>query len=149
MEQRHKGNYTFRQQIIDELLVKCYAGGVYGIVSASERNNTRPGDREAVRLGTCEFEECDIFCGAVVRVAGYISRGAIGDLPGDCTEGVPDGGATAICGGGTFNLVAITVNTQSTGRVTFDLRCCCEAPEEVFGKHWFCHLDNPVNFNLG
>jgi hypothetical protein len=42
----------------------------------------------------------------MVGVAGDVAGAATGDLVGDFAEGVPDGGATAVGVGGSFNLVA-------------------------------------------
>jgi len=42
----------------------------------------------------------------VVRIASNISGAAVSDLAGDGTEGVPDGWATAVFLGTTFDLVS-------------------------------------------
>jgi len=106
MEQSNKWNNAFGKQIVHELLVESYSGGVDGVISSSKGDDSRPGDRESVSFCASGFEELNVFFGAVVGVASYGSRSTTGNFTGTGTECIPDGGATAVFSRGTFNLVA-------------------------------------------
>lgn len=107
MKECHEWNYSRCKQIIYELLVKSYASRVNRVVAASQRDDPTPRNGEAVGFRPGEFQKGDVFGGAVVRVAGYGSRGTVCNFPGARAEGIPDGWTTTVGGGGAFNLVAV------------------------------------------
>lgn len=107
MKERHEWNYPLCKQIIYELLVESYAGRVDRVVAASQRDDPTPRNGEAVGFRPGEFQKGDVLGGAVVRVAGYGSRGTVCNFPGARAEGVPNGGTTTVGGWGAFNLVTV------------------------------------------
>ena len=67
------GSDPFGQQGIDELIVVCQAWLIDRIVLASKGFDPRPRDGEAVRIGSVELEELDVFMEKVVRIDGLVS----------------------------------------------------------------------------
>ena len=135
MEQRHERYNSLCEQIIHEFLVESYASRVDGIVAAAERNNSTPGDGEAVGFGAGLLEEGDVFAGAVIGIAGYGSGRSVGDFAWNFAESVPDGGTAAVSLGCTFDLVTVDVSCclDPLGRelLTWLLRSPRGSPWEV------------------
>jgi hypothetical protein len=48
MEQRDHGRDSGIEEIVDEFLVEGNASRVDGVIAPADRNDARPGDREAV-----------------------------------------------------------------------------------------------------
>jgi hypothetical protein len=90
MEQRNERCDTRREKIIHEFDIELQSLLVYGVIAAAERYDSRPGDGEAVCFGSSEFQQVDIFGGAIVGVACYITGTAVCDLAGRFAERVPD-----------------------------------------------------------
>lgn len=107
VEEGDEGGDAGIEQVVDKLDVMVDALLVDGVVAATNGNDTRPGDGEAVGGGTERLEEINILLGAVVRVAGDDTRATVGDLAGDVAEGIPDRGTTAVSVDSTLNLIAI------------------------------------------
>ena len=139
MEQRHERRDSFRQQIIYELLIERNAGWVNGVFAATDRDDSAPGDGEAVGFRAGEFEKRNVFCGSVVGVAGYIAGTAVCYFAGDFAECVPDGGASSVGFRGAFDLVAGAVRNLQQIEGMEHVPCCCKTPEEVFWEDWFDH----------
>lgn len=145
MEQGQEGGNSFSEQVIHEFLVECNSGWVDRIISSSHGNDSRPRNRETIGFRPGALEEGNILGGSVVRIAGYIPRGSVGNLPWNLAEFIPDGGPTAVFFWGTFNLVAASVLAQDgTGQDLTSSPRGCEAPEEVIpedsSRHvWYCY----------
>ena len=113
MEQRHERRNPLRKQIIHKFLIECNTGGVDGVITSADGNDAAPGDGEAVGFCTGKLEECDVFRGAVIGVAGYVAGTTVGDFTRDFAECVPDGGTTSVGFGGAFDLVARRLSTNA------------------------------------
>jgi hypothetical protein len=96
------------EKVINELDIVVDTSLVDGVVTATQRDDSGPGDGEAVGLSTERLQQLDILSCSVVRITGNCSRGIISDLARNCTERIPDRGSTAILFRGTLNLVSRT-----------------------------------------
>lgn len=103
-----RGNASV-EEVVDKLAVVIDTCLVNGVVSATERDDSRPADGETVGLGANRLEKSDILSSAVVRVAGGDTRAAVSNLAGLVTEHVPVGNTTAILVNGALNLVTAKV----------------------------------------
>jgi hypothetical protein len=90
MEQRDHRRDSSSEEIVNKLDVEIDPGLVDGVIASAQGDDAAPGDGEAVAFCAGGFEEVDVFGGAVVRVASYVSRRSVGDLAWDLAEGVPD-----------------------------------------------------------
>lgn len=106
VEERDHWCNTIVKQIINELFVESYAGWVDGIVTSTERDDARPGEREAVALCAGLFQQRDVVSKVVVRVARDIARVTASNLARDLAELVPDRWSSAISFWCAFDLVA-------------------------------------------
>jgi hypothetical protein len=106
VEESDHGGDAGIEEVVDELDVVVQTLLVDGVVAATEGNNARPGDGEAVGLCAGLLQELNILRNAVVGVASDITRAAASDLAWDLAEGVPDGWPTAVSIRSTLNLVA-------------------------------------------
>jgi hypothetical protein len=109
VKESYERSDAFRKEIVHEFLVEGNSRRVDGISAATKRDYAGPRDRESVGLCASLLEELDVFCSAVVGVAGYRARGPICNFTWDGTESIPDGWSTAISSGCTFDLIAIRV----------------------------------------
>lgn len=85
-DERHDAG---REQVIGELDIVVQSRLVDRIRSTSQRNDSRPGNGEAICFGTGLLEQFDVLGCSMIRVTGDISRAAVSDLAGDLAEGVP------------------------------------------------------------
>jgi hypothetical protein len=73
MEKRDHRDNPLSEKVIHEFHIEVETGLVDRVVAASEGDDSRPGDGEAVGFCASFFEERNVFAGAVVGVACYIS----------------------------------------------------------------------------
>jgi hypothetical protein len=111
------------QQLIDKIDVVLQTFVVDRVVAATERNDTRPRNTEAVCLGPERFQESYIFLVDMVGVASDIAARTVRDLARDPAEGIPDGFTTTILLSSTFDLVTVLKSAQPsiTSIVSFRL----------------------------
>ena len=91
---------------VDKVGIPLDAGLVYGVVAASEGNNARPCDREAVAPHTVLDEEVDVLPPTVVGVGRNVSVPPVERLAGQFREIVPNGLSTSVDVGRALNLEA-------------------------------------------
>lgn len=101
-----EGSDASVEEVIDKLSIMVNAGLVDRIVATTERDDARPGEGEAVSLGSKRLQQGNVFLGAVIRVASSDTRGTVGNLPGLVAKGVPDGWCASILVDGALNLIA-------------------------------------------
>ena len=106
MRQRDEGRDAGSEQVVAEFGVVVNPGLIDGVVAATLGDDARPGEGEAVGLGAEGLEEGNVLSRAVVRVAGDLSRSAVGNLAIDLGKGVPNGRPAPVFFNGTLNLVA-------------------------------------------
>ena len=102
VERRPRLN-TRLQQRIDQTVVPIQAGPIHR--SDAERQDARPGDREAIRIEPQPAHELDILAPAVVVIAGHVSGFVVVDLAGCVAEVVPDGGTAPVLVNATLDLI--------------------------------------------
>lgn len=90
MEQCDHRRDSGSEQIIDELDIELEALLVDRVISATNWDDSRPGDGKSVGFRSRELKEFDIFGGAIVGVAGYVARAAIGDFARNFAERIPN-----------------------------------------------------------
>lgn len=106
MEQGDKRHNAGVEQVVDKLDIVFKTLFVDGVISATEGNDSRPGDGKSVDFGAEFLEQLNVLVGAVVGITSDIARGTTGDFAGDLGKGIPDGRPSTIGGGSAFNLVA-------------------------------------------
>jgi hypothetical protein len=117
-----------------------HASVVDGIVPAAQRDDARPRDGEAVDAGAACLEQRDVLLRLSVRIAGDGTGTAVGDGAWLSAEDVPDGVGAAVDVLRAFDLVAAEKRLselepcRAAVESLKNLRCCAEAPEEVFGQ---------------
>lgn len=73
VEERYKRLDACSTEVVDKLDIMLHALFVYGVVAAAERDDTRPREREAIRLGARLLQELNVLRGAMVRVARHVA----------------------------------------------------------------------------
>jgi hypothetical protein len=106
VEQRDEGGDAGLQEVVNELDVVVDALLVDWVIAAAKRNDSGPRQGEAVGVGADGLQELDILFCSVVRIASNSTRASIGNLAGNGAEIIPNGRATTILLGSTFDLVA-------------------------------------------
>jgi len=96
--------YPMLEQGVNQIRVKFNPLRIDRVVTASKRNNARPGDGEPVRFHPVFDKECNIFPPAHVRISGYISISTIESLARLLGEVIPDRFTSSIDVSGSFNL---------------------------------------------
>lgn len=105
MIQRHPGRDAPPQQGVDQFVVELDALLAYGVVSAAQRNDARPGQGEAVSFGAVLCQEVKVLFISVVVVTRNVSVSALGPGRLEMAVRVPDGFAAAAFGHGSLDLV--------------------------------------------
>lgn len=93
---------TARQHPVYQAVVKVQTLAVD--LACSSREDTRPRERKAVSAYAQTLYQLEVMLPEVIVVAGNFAGVAVFDLAGDRAEGVPDGGATTIFTGRSFDL---------------------------------------------
>lgn len=101
-------------EIVNKLDIVLDALFVYGVVAATEWNDARPRQREAVGLGASLLQEGNVLICAVVGVASDITRISTSNLAWNATKSVPDGVCAAVVMRRALDLVT-TGSTLSLG----------------------------------
>lgn len=110
--QRDEGLDPSVEEVIDEAPIEVKPLLVDGVLASAERDDARPGEREAVRRRADGLEERDVLARTVVRIAGYGATAAVGNLARDRAERVPDRGPAAVLVDGAFDLVAAQLSVR-------------------------------------
>lgn len=92
MVERDDWHNSRLNQIVHEFNVVVYGLLVHWIISSAEWDDSWPGNAESVCLCTKGFEEADVFGCTIVGVAGYAAIGAVADLAGRISKGIPYAG---------------------------------------------------------
>nr|ACR50752.1 conserved hypothetical protein [Streptomyces longisporoflavus] len=114
--ERGEGGDARLQQAVHQPVVEGDPGLVHRPVPAGD--DTRPGEREAVRADPEPLHEADVLGHPVVVVTGDVPGVAVVDLARGVGEGVPDRGRAAVLGDGALDLIG----------------GCGDAPEEIVGE---------------
>jgi hypothetical protein len=133
VEQRHERRNPLRKQIIYKFLIERDTSRVDRVVTSANGDDTTPGDGEAIGFCASKLEERNVFCSAVVGVAGNVAGAAVSDFAGDFAECVPDRGATAVGFRSAFDLVAALLSVYSESGKDGDLALLSRTPR---GNLW-------------
>jgi hypothetical protein len=101
--QRRVGLDLVLEQLVDEAVVEVEAGRVRR--TASLRDHSRPGDREAKGVEPEPSDQLDVLPVAVVRVARHRTVVAVAHVAGYRTEAVPDALTATVLVRGPFDLI--------------------------------------------
>lgn len=102
--ERDEGSDASREELVDQVRVELDAELIHRVITTTKRNDTRPGDREAVGLDAVFLEERNILAPEAVRIGGDITVATVQSLARSARELVPNGGTASVSIGGTLNL---------------------------------------------
>ena len=100
------GRDTILQQLLDEIPIELNALLVNRVVSATDRYQPRPRDREPVSLDVVRFQQRNVLLPEAVRVRSDVAVRAVSDLSRDPAERVPNRRSAAALRSRPFNLIA-------------------------------------------
>ncbi len=86
----HEWRDPVLQQLVNESRIEFDTLGVDGVIAASQRDDSRPGDGESVRLYPVVFQKLDVLEPALVRIRRDITVPAVKCLAWCATKVVPD-----------------------------------------------------------
>lgn len=92
----NEGQDASFEELVDHIRVELDAFGVHRVVSATQGDDTRPSDREAVRLDAILLEKSNIFPPQTIRVGRDVAVFAVQSLSWSPREIVPNGLASAV-----------------------------------------------------